>query len=84
MLDECAVAIQDTSTTNHERYLRLFRLLSERDDELASAFNDFRRSTALIQLAHIHRLGLVTDDELGRFGKETRDFVARMMGGFNG
>jgi len=84
VLDECAAAIQDTSTTNHERYLRLYRLLHKRDDELASAFNDFPRSTAIIQLAHIRRLGVVTDEELGRFSKETRELVTGIMTGFGG
>jgi hypothetical protein len=80
VLDECAAIIRDTSISNHDRYLRLFRLLRERDDELASAFDDLRRSTALIRLVHIHRLGLVTNEELGRFSQETREFVARAMG----
>jgi hypothetical protein len=78
VLEECAAVIADTSITNHERYLRLYRLVSERDDELASAFNDFRRSTAIIQLAHIRNLGLVPEEELRRFSKETRDFVVSL------
>jgi hypothetical protein len=81
VLDECAAVIQDTSITNHERYLRLYRTLDKRDDELASAFNDFRRSTAMIQLAHIRRLGVVTDEELGRFSKETRELVTALVTG---
>ena len=81
VLDECAAVIRDTSITNHERYLRLFRLLDERDDDLASAFNDFRRSTAIIQLAQIHRLGVVTDEELRRFSPETRRLVIGLVTG---
>ncbi|HEV7586862.1 MAG TPA: hypothetical protein VGO40_01935 [Longimicrobium sp.] len=81
VLDECAAVIQDTSTTNHKRYLRLYRMLDKRDDDLASAFNDFRRSTAIIQLARIHNLGVVTDEELGRFSKETRELVTALVTG---
>ncbi|HVG44749.1 MAG TPA: hypothetical protein VM890_08460 [Longimicrobium sp.] len=81
VLDECAAVIQDTSKTHHERYLRLFRTLDKRDDDLASAFNDFRRSTAIIQLAQIHRLGVVTDEELRRFSKETRELVTALVTG---
>jgi hypothetical protein len=85
VLDECAAVIQDTSTTNHERYLRLFRMLRERDDDLAFAFNDFRRSTAIIQLARIHALGAVTDEELGHFSPGTRELViALVTGDFGG
>ena len=79
VLDECAAVIRDTRTTNHERYLRLYRTLHERDDDLASAFNDFRRSTAIIQLTQIHRLGVVTAEELHRFSKETRELVTALV-----
>ncbi|SOD03287.1 hypothetical protein SAMN05216486_10928 [bacterium JGI 053] len=81
VLDECAAVIRDTSVSNHDRYLRLYRMLDKRDDTLASAFNDFRRSTALIQLAHIRRLGVVTDEELGRFSQETRELVTALVTG---
>src|SRR3954470_1802897 len=81
VLDECAAVIRDTSVSNHDRYLRLYRMLDKRDDTLASAFNDFRRSTALIQLAHIRRLGVVTDEELGRFSQDTRELVTALVTG---
>ena len=81
VLDECAAVIRDTRTTNHERYLRLYRLLDKRDDDLASAFSDFRRSTAIVQLAQIHRLGVVTEEELRRFSPETRQLVIALVTG---
>jgi len=79
VLDECRTASEDRSISNHERYLRLFRLLRERDDDLADAFNDFRRSTAILQLARIHALGVVTDEELGRFSPGTRETVIALV-----
>jgi|SRR5215218_1441122 len=81
VLGECAAVIEDTSTTNHARYLRLFRMLRERDDDLAFAFNDFRRSTAIIQLARIHALGVVTDEELRRFSAGTQELVIALVTG---
>jgi hypothetical protein len=81
VLDECRAVIEDNSISNHERYLRLFQLLQERDDELADAFNNPRRSAALIQLAHVCRLGVVTDAELAGFSKETREFVTALVTG---
>ena len=61
----------------HDRYLALFRLLKERDRELAGAFNGLRRSTAMIQLLSIWRLQLLTDEELRRFSQGIRDRIAR-------
>jgi hypothetical protein len=81
VLQECTTVIEDRSVSSHDRYLQLFRLLRKRDDELADAFNNPRRSAALIQLTHIRRLGVVTDDELGRFSPETREFVNALLTG---
>jgi hypothetical protein len=33
--------------------LSLYKLIEERDDDIARAFNDFRRSTALMQITII-------------------------------
>lgn len=69
-----AMAIANASgKTNHERYLELYRVIKEQDGDLASAFNDHRRSTALWKLARIYSLGLLTEDELGAFTEETRE-----------
>ena len=46
LLEECASAIREEGSA-HERYLRLYRLVEERDDNIATAVNDVRRSTAL-------------------------------------
>ena len=81
VLDECRAVIKDRSISNHERYLKLFRLLQERDDDLADAFNNPRRSIAFIQLARIRGLDLVTDEELGRFSQETREIVTALVTG---
>lgn len=81
VLRECTAVIDDRSSSNHERYLELFRLLRERDDDLADAFNNPRRSAALIQLARIHALGVVTEAELARFSQETRELVTALVTG---
>jgi hypothetical protein len=65
----------------HERYLAVFRLLQRRDKELGEAFNDFRRSTALLQLALLRSRGLVTDEERARFSPETRSVLETLQGG---
>jgi hypothetical protein len=72
VLDECAVVMRDDKRSAHDRYLRLFRLVRERDDRLAAAFNDLRRSTAIQRLAVMINLGVVNDVELGQFTPATR------------
>ena len=56
----------------HERYLEIFRLIMDRNQEMASAFDDIRRSTALILLARIKKMHLLTDEELSEFSSEVR------------
>ena len=65
----------DDSRTHHERYLSLFQWLQDRNEEIARAFDDPRRSTMLRQLATIHALGLVEPEELAQFTPATREIV---------
>lgn len=54
----------------YDCYLKLFRLIRDRDQTMARAFNDPRRSTALVLLLNIIDEGLLTDDELKQFSQE--------------
>ena len=73
VLQESYAIVNDLAGSAHDRYLRLYRLLQERDRTLAGAFNDLRRSTAIPRLAAMLQLEVVTDDELSGFSAETRD-----------
>jgi hypothetical protein len=75
VLDEVSRLAADTGTSSHERYLAVFQLLQQRDEELAGTFNDPRRSTALVQLARIWSQELLTEEEFTRFSPETRASV---------
>src|SRR5688500_322642 len=70
VLSEIAAITSDASKTPHARYGDIFTLVRERDRQIARAFDDKRRSTALLQLGIIHAFGLITDEELGRFSPE--------------
>lgn len=72
IMDDCQTVIQG-SGTNHERYLRMFEVVEQGDQRIAWAFNDLRRSIADERLAFMVKLGLVTDEELGRFSESTRE-----------
>ena len=71
-LEEVQTILGDGSRSHHNRYLDVFRLLRTRDDELAHAFNDARRSRMIIQLAAIHAYALLEPNELERFTERTR------------
>jgi hypothetical protein len=80
VLREVAALAADAGRSSHERYLALWELLRGRDEPLSSAFDGLRRSTAFFQLARMRRLGLVTDEEFGRFSPDTREAVALISG----
>ena len=73
VLDESRTIVADETGSAHERYLRLHGLLEERNQALAAAFEDMRRSTAISRLAALVNLAVVTDEELHDFSVPTRD-----------
>jgi hypothetical protein len=79
VLAEVARLAAEASKSHHERYLAVYRLLQRRDEELADAFNNPRRSTALVQLARIHFHEFLSADEFARFNSETRASVERCL-----
>jgi len=69
----------DSTKSHHQRYLAIFAVLQRRDEEMAQAFNDMRRSTALTQLAAICSHGLLTEEEFSRFSPETRSVIELLL-----
>jgi len=75
ILSEVTRLANDSSTSSHERYLLIFDLIQQRNADIATAFDDFRRSTAIRQLAIMHSRELLSNEELARFSSETQDSV---------
>jgi hypothetical protein len=75
VLSELVRIASDDTKGAHERYLAIFKVINQRDDEIASAFNDLRRSTAMQRLACMKYLELLTEEEMSRFSPETRDSI---------
>ena len=65
--------MRNADLSAHDRYLRLFRLLKERDESIVATFDDLRRSTAIQRLAGMINLGVLTDMELAQFSQATRE-----------
>jgi hypothetical protein len=78
-LKDLAGLVADDSKTPHDRYGEICWLVRQTTKELARAFDDKRRSTALIQLFIICSLGLLTEEELSRFSHETRQAIAKSV-----
>jgi hypothetical protein len=74
-LTEARAEIEHPAKSAHEKYLSLFKLIRDRKDDVALAFDDFRRSTAVMQIGIIHSMGLLTGEELRRFTSETLGIV---------
>lgn len=77
ILREITRVASDAAKTPHERYLKIYKLVQEKDRLLADAFNSPRRSTVLSRLAMIHSHGLFTEEEITRFSAEARDAFTR-------
>ena len=77
---ELLAVLSDEKRSQHERYLAAYRLMHKRDKELGRALDDFRRSTAVFQIAIIRKLGVINDEELGRFGKEVQASLGHFWG----
>ena len=75
VLSEIANASSASDQDAHERYLKVFEFVRDKDKELGALFDNPRRSSALRQLSMIASAGLVTDAELSRFSPETRNSI---------
>src|SRR2546430_289516 len=74
-LDDLGAMLRASEGSAHEQYRRAYDLLVDRDEELARVFDDFRRSTAVMQLAIMRRMALLSDDELSVFSEQTQKTV---------
>ena len=80
ILDAVPQILQNRDGREHEAYLELWKLLQEKDDLIASMFNDFKRSTAFYKLAAWQQHGLVSEGELALFTEETQAIIKLING----
>ena len=79
VLAEIGGIVADERQRARERYAAVFKLVKRRDSELAVAFDDLRRTTAMLRLACIQSHGLWTDEELARFSSQTREVLREWL-----
>jgi hypothetical protein len=79
-LAEMQYVASEPQKTSHERYLAVWKVMNGRDDELAAAFNNPRRSVMLEQLTLMRSRKLLTDEEMAEFSDDTRDVTKMLLG----
>ena len=72
VLEECERICRDETKSAHERYGTLYGYIHQKDKEMAKAFDDFRRSTAVLCLMLMHKYELLTKDEMQAFSGEVQ------------
>src|SRR5688572_7833972 len=75
VIEDVRSATVDCSKDYHDCYRKIFTLLRDRDEEIAQAFNDPRRSNAFILLLNLKQKGLLTEEELMEFSPELREAI---------
>ncbi|MBX7104585.1 MAG: hypothetical protein K1X57_10925 [Gemmataceae bacterium] len=78
-LAKVRAVLSSQHTTDVERFTTLARLVDHQTHEGSHLFDDFRRSTAVFQLACWRSEGLVTDDEFATFTPETRSAIEQIQ-----
>jgi hypothetical protein len=81
VLSEVGGLASAAGRSSYERYVAVSQVMARRDKELANAFDNPRRSTALGQLVWIQSHKLLTDEEFARFSPDTRDVVQFLLAG---
>jgi len=81
VLTEVDRVSRDSARSCHERYREIFKIVQERDREIARIFDNPRRSQALTMLAQMRREGLLTEEEFSSLSAEARDAIEMMLAG---
>lgn len=67
---------QNDALSAHARYLTLYRLMRNRDKDLAMAFDGFRRSGASLSLILMIAYDLLSEEELSVLSEELRERIS--------
>lgn len=79
VLAEIERVLHDGANGHHARYVQIFRIMQQRDREIARIFDNPRRSQALTMLALIRSHGLLTEDEFSSLSPETRATIQMLL-----
>ena len=69
-LDLLIEAIHSGESTPHAAVLEVGKIVQKRDREMSELFDDYRRSTAILQLIVMRRQGMLLDSDVVGFSTE--------------
>jgi len=78
VLKKASTIVSETDQDNYEAFSALYKLVKEHDKDLGTIFNDYRRSTAFLQIAMMYNRNLLTEDEFNQFSPETTNAILAM------
>ncbi|MGW8462546.1 hypothetical protein [Pseudomonas sp. CLCA07] len=76
VLVDAQTIAQNDALSAHARYLTLYRLMRNRDKDLAMAFDGLRRSEASLSLRLMIAYDLLSEEELSGLSEEFRERVS--------
>jgi hypothetical protein len=79
VIEEINQATSNCTGDHQNRYLEVFNLIMDRNEQMARAFDGLRRSNAFILLTNIMESGSLTNEEISEFSPETREAVAAII-----
>lgn len=80
VLAEINCVSRDRTKSHHARYLEIFKVIKQRDREMALLFDNPRRSHALTMLAQMRSHGMLTEEEFSGLSPETRAAIQMLLG----
>lgn len=79
ILEYFEMIVQNRIGAEHESYLQISSAIKRKDKELATTYNDIKRSNAVLKICEMRRHLAMTDEEFERFTQETRDIVSNIL-----
>jgi len=73
VLDNVCKTASDEAKTPHERFLSIYELVNESNQDVARGFDFLSRSRMLLQLAAMQSMNLLVPSEVAGFSQEVQD-----------
>ena len=77
ILAEVGSTMAEDALSSHEKYLKIYSLVRDRDKELGRIFDGYSRARMLSQLAMMQSYELLEPEELECFSESTQEYLAR-------
>jgi hypothetical protein len=76
--DEASQIVNNPHLSQHEKFLRLFRHVKEKNEIVAKCFDDRRRSNLVLKMLWLREEHLLTEIHMSRLTEETGRKIAQV------